>query len=29
MQSKFEPNFIKYDGDTSKDSLEKFINKNL
>lgn len=28
MQSKFEPNFITYDGDNSKDGLEKFINKN-
>ncbi|KAJ1521499.1 hypothetical protein ONE63_003164 [Megalurothrips usitatus] len=28
MQNKFEPNFVAYDGDANKDSLEKFLNKN-
>lgn len=29
MQSKFEPNFVVYDGDANKDDLEKFIKKNF
>ncbi|XP_034245392.1 protein disulfide-isomerase A3 [Thrips palmi] len=29
MQSKFEPNFITYEGDANVDSFEKFIHKNF
>lgn len=28
MNNKFEPNFVKFDGEVSKESLDKFIKKN-